>query len=82
MNKLTVLAFILLCASVSPVFAVNQVRTGGKSDGQIILDLKDQVDNEWKTDLKIGAKWFGIGAVTGSVITAVLMAKGFKISRR
>ena len=77
MKNITKLAFVLLFASVSPILAVNQVRSGGKSDGQIILELKDQVDNEWKTDLKLGAKWFGIGFASGcgATLATVLYLK-------
>jgi hypothetical protein len=82
MNKLTALAFVLLCASVSPVLANKDACAAGKSDGQIILELKDQVDNEFWNDLRIRRNWFGIGVVTGGVITAALMAKYCGSSRR
>lgn len=69
MKNITKLAFVLLFASVIPAFATNQVRNSGKSDGQIILELKDQVDKEWWNDWKLRGEWFGYGVATGAATT-------------
>lgn len=69
------MALIVLCSCVVPAFANNQGRNSGKSDGQIILDLKDQVDKEWWNDWGIRLRSFGVGVATGTVLGAVIAAK-------
>jgi hypothetical protein len=64
MNKITTLAFVLLSASVSPVFAGRESATAGKSQAEIILELERR--NEVWNDRIIAIKWFGIGALSGA----------------
>jgi len=47
--------FIFAVAFALPAFAGKEACAAGKSDGQIILDLKNQVDNEWWNDVEIGS---------------------------